>query len=156
MQCKEIKEIIQLMSSSNLESLEIETPEVTLRMKKNSKNETIIESKKDADLQEVVIENSNSSEKAPEIAGLKDKINDNIITIKSPIVGTFYSASSPDQDPFVQVGSKAKKGETLCIIEAMKLMNDIEADYDCEIVEVLVKNEDMLEYGQPIFNVIKL
>lgn len=73
--------------------------------------------------------------------------------IKSPIVGTFYSSMSPDSEDFVKVGSKVNKGQTLCIIEAMKLMNDIESDYDGEIVEVLVKNEQMVEYNQPLFRI---
>lgn len=71
--------------------------------------------------------------------------------IKSPIVGTFYSASGPDSEDFVKIGDKVKKGQVLCIIEAMKLMNDIESDFDGEVVEILVKNEQMVEYGQPLF-----
>ena len=74
-------------------------------------------------------------------------------TIKAPMVGTFYRASSPDQPPFVQVGSKVKKGDTICIIEAMKLMNEVEADQDGEIIEILVENEEMVEFDQPIFRI---
>ena len=69
----------------------------------------------------------------------------------SPMVGTFYSASSPDKSPFVKVGDKVKKGQTICIIEAMKLMNEIESEHDGEIVKILLNNEDMVEYGQPLF-----
>lgn len=75
------------------------------------------------------------------------------ITIKSPMVGTFYRASSPDQPPFVQVGSKVKKGDIICIIEAMKLMNEVEAEQDGEIIEILVENEEMVEFDQPIFRI---
>lgn len=71
--------------------------------------------------------------------------------IKSPMVGTFYLSSAPDKPPFVQVGSKVKKGDTICIIEAMKLMNEVEADRDGEIVEILVENEAMVEFDQPMF-----
>lgn len=71
--------------------------------------------------------------------------------IKSPIVGTFYSAPGPDSPDFVKIGDKVKKGQVLCIIEAMKLMNEIESDYDGEIVDILVKNGQMVEYGQPLF-----
>ncbi len=73
--------------------------------------------------------------------------------VKSPIVGTFYSSSSPEAPAFVQVGTKVKKGDVLCIIEAMKLMNEIEAEVDGEVVEVLVGNEDPVEYGQPLFKI---
>ncbi len=69
----------------------------------------------------------------------------------SPMVGTFYLASGPDKAPFVKVGDKVKKGQTVCIIEAMKLMNEIESELDGEIVKVLVNNEQMVEYGQPLF-----
>lgn len=75
------------------------------------------------------------------------------VLIKSPMVGTFYRSSSPDQSPFVQVGSKVKKGEPICIIEAMKLMNEVEAEQDGEIVEILVENEAMVEFDQPLFRI---
>lgn len=71
--------------------------------------------------------------------------------IKAPMVGTFYLSSAPDKPPFVQVGSKVKKGDTICIIEAMKLMNEVEADRDGEIIEILVENEEMVEFDQPMF-----
>lgn len=74
--------------------------------------------------------------------------------IESPIVGTFYSSSNPDSDAFVSVGSMVKKGQVLCIIEAMKLMNEIESDVDGQVVEVLVKNEQGVEYGQPLFKIV--
>lgn len=69
----------------------------------------------------------------------------------SPMVGTFYSQPSPDKQPFVKVGDKVKKGQTICIIEAMKLMNEIESEHDGEIVKILTNNEDMVEFGQPLF-----
>lgn len=76
--------------------------------------------------------------------------------ITSPIVGTFYSAPSPDAKAFVKVGDRVKAGQTVCILEAMKLMNEIESDFDCEIEAVLVSNEQKIEYGQPLFKVKKL
>lgn len=80
-----------------------------------------------------------------------EKKDTNLKEIKSPIVGTFYSAAGPDSGDFVKVGDCVKKGQTLCIIEAMKLMNEIESDFDGEIAEILVNNEDMVEYGQSLF-----
>ena len=76
--------------------------------------------------------------------------------ITSPIVGTFYSAPSPEAKAFVKVGDRVKAGQTVCILEAMKLMNEIESDFDCEIEAVLASNEQKLEYGQPLFKVKKL
>lgn len=71
--------------------------------------------------------------------------------IKSPLVGTFYSSPSPEESPFIKVGDKVKKGQTLGIVEAMKLMNEIESEYDGVVQEVLVQNEELVEYGQPLF-----
>lgn len=76
--------------------------------------------------------------------------------ITSPIVGTFYSAPAPDAPAFVKVGDQVKNGQTVCILEAMKLMNEIQAEFDCEIEAVLVSNEQKVEYGQPLFRVKRL
>ncbi|MBN2221985.1 MAG: acetyl-CoA carboxylase biotin carboxyl carrier protein [Vallitaleaceae bacterium] len=76
------------------------------------------------------------------------------IVIESPIVGTFYNSPSPDAEAYVSVGTKVKKGQVLCIIEAMKLMNEIEAEQDGEIAEIFVKNEQGVEYGQPLFRIV--
>ena len=73
-----------------------------------------------------------------------------------PMVGTFYSAPAPDAPAFVRVGDTVKAGQTVCILEAMKLMNEIESEFDCEIEAVLVSNEQKVEYGQPLFKVKKL
>jgi acetyl-CoA carboxylase biotin carboxyl carrier protein len=73
--------------------------------------------------------------------------------INSPMVGTFYTSSKPGAEPFVKVGSKVKTGDILCIIEAMKLLNEIQSDYDGEIVEVLVDNAEPVEFGQPLFRI---
>lgn len=76
--------------------------------------------------------------------------------ITSPIVGTYYAAPSPEAKPFVSVGDVVKAGQTVCILEAMKLMNEIESDYECEIEAILVSNEQKVEYGQPLFRVKRL
>ncbi|MDZ7288675.1 MAG: acetyl-CoA carboxylase biotin carboxyl carrier protein [candidate division KSB1 bacterium] len=80
----------------------------------------------------------------------------NLVEIKSPMVGTFYRAPAPDADPYVQAGSMVSKGQVLCIIEAMKLMNEIEAEFPCRIVEILVENAQPVEYNQPLFRVEKI
>lgn len=76
--------------------------------------------------------------------------------IVSPIVGTFYSAPSPESDPYVKLGSIVEKGQTLCIVEAMKLMNEIEAEFKCKVVEILGENAKPVEYGAPLFRVERL
>ena len=81
---------------------------------------------------------------------------DEALFITSPIVGTFYSAAAPDVPAYVRVGDHVKNGQTVCILEAMKLMNEIQAEFDCEIEAVLVSNEQKVEYGQPLFRVKKV
>lgn len=82
-----------------------------------------------------------------------DDTNENYYVVKSPMVGTYYSAASPENPPFVKKGNKVKKGDTLCIIEAMKLMNEIDAEVEGEIIEILTCNEEVVEYGQPLFKI---
>ncbi|MCY6372105.1 acetyl-CoA carboxylase biotin carboxyl carrier protein [Clostridium ganghwense] len=158
-----IQELIKTMSDSKLSSLEIETEGIHIKMRKDEEKQIVVCDERevvkkpqivDRAIEEVSLEVSNVEKK--EETSPKTKVNENVITVKSPIVGTFYGAPAPEEDAFVSVGSKVKKGDTLCIIEAMKLMNEIEAEDDYEIVEILVENEEMVEYGQPIFNVVKL
>ena len=92
---------------------------------------------------------------APEAAAAEEESEEELY-ITSPIVGTFYSAPAPDAPAFVKVGDHVKNGQTVCILEAMKLMNEIQAEYDCEIDAVLVSNEQKVEYGQPLFRVKKV
>lgn len=95
-----------------------------------------------------VTENRESTAQAPE--------EEEKLFITSPIVGTFYSASAPDVPAYVRVGDRVKRGQTVCILEAMKLMNEIQCEWDCEIEAVLVSNEQKVEYGQPLFRVKRL
>lgn len=141
MDYKGILELVKTMSSSNLSHLEIEGEGIKIKMEKEPlKGEAVIVEKK------LLKDDINFTED-------KKEDDDNLIIIKSPIVGTFYGSSSPEDEPFIKIGSKVKKGDVLCIIEAMKLMNEIESEYDGEVVEVLVKNEDMVEYDQPLFKI---
>ncbi len=79
----------------------------------------------------------------------------NTVTITAPIVGTFYRSAAPDAPAFVEEGQEVKKGQTLCILEAMKNMNQLEAEFDCVIVKILVPNATLVEYGAPLFEVVK-
>lgn len=93
---------------------------------------------------------------APVVTEAAKEEEEEQLFITSPIVGTFYSAPAPDAPAFVKVGDQVKNGQTVCILEAMKLMNEIQSDFDCEIEAVLVSNEQKVEYGQPLFRVKKL
>lgn len=83
----------------------------------------------------------------------KEDIQDGNI-VKAPIVGTFYQSSSPDKPPYVKVGDKVAKGDVICIIEAMKFMNEIQSEYDGTVAEILVDNEEFVEYGQELFRIV--
>ena len=142
MDYEQIKKIMKDLEESKLEELSFELPDGTkVSMKKNEKKayEPINTQK-----QEVVIEN-----KQEVIQSTSKKQEGNIV--KSPMVGTFYSKSSPDAKPYVEVGSRVKKGDVLCIVEAMKLMNEIESEFDGEVIDILVKDGEMVDYGKEMF-----
>ncbi|KOF58211.1 MULTISPECIES: acetyl-CoA carboxylase biotin carboxyl carrier protein [Clostridium] len=155
MDYKAIEQIIKTAGESGLTFLEIETEGMRITMKKGNdndepkvKNEECVLSEAENKQDEAVIETVEKKEDQS-----KKVQDENIVSVVSPIVGTFYASSSPDTEAFVKVGSKVKKGDALCIIEAMKLMNEIEAEVDGEIVEILVEDEQMVEYGQELFKI---
>ena len=155
MDYKDIKKLIDDMGNSNLDSLEIEFPEgIKISMTKNTGKEVVITTGGPNVIEgsapmtpPVVRENRGTS-----LVNVQ-KDEENYKIVKSPMVGTFYASSAPDKDPFVKVGDKVHKGQVLCIVEAMKLMNEIESEFDGEIVEICVNNEDIVEYGKPLFKI---
>ena len=147
MDYQEIKDIIKIMEESKLDSLELEFPNgIKINMTKNN-NKTRTNNSVEVVTNQTVNENENTV-----IVPAKEEQCGTII--KSPIVGTFYSASAPGKEPFVTVGSKVKKGDIICIIEAMKLINEIECEVDGEVVEILVKNEEIVDFGKPLFRIV--
>ena len=104
---------------------------------------------------EVTSEN-NKTEKVESSNTISEEIYDNFEYIKSPMVGTFYKAPSKDDEPFIVKGQKVAKGDILCIVEAMKLMNEIVAEFDFEVIDILVNDSDMVEYNQELFKIKKL
>ena len=155
MDYKDIKKLIDDMGNSNLDSLEIEFPEgIKISMTKNS-NKVVTST----GMQNQVIEASApltvptvQENKETSLVNIQPK-EENYKIVKSPMVGTFYASSSPDKEPFVKIGDRVHKGQVLCIVEAMKLMNEIESEFDGEIVEICVNNEDVVEYGTPLFKI---
>ena len=155
MEYKDIKKLIEDMGNSNLDSLEIEFPEgIKISMTKNS-NKVVTST----GMQNQVIEASApltvptvQENKETSLVNIQPK-EENYKIVKSPMVGTFYASSSPDKEPFVKIGDRVHKGQVLCIVEAMKLMNEIESEFDGEIAEICVKNEDVVEYGTPLFKI---
>ena len=100
--------------------------------------------------------NQDEIEKASKADVKTEKSEEKCQIVTSPMVGTFYAKPSPTADNFVEVGKKVKKGDVLCIIEAMKLMNEIESEYDGEITEILIKDGDMVDYGKPLFKIAEV
>ena len=151
MDYENIKKLIDDMGSSKLESLEIDFPDGTkISMKKDSGKKEVVKkeivnecNKKEYIIPEKIVNIENNSVKEEQVYKY----------IKSPMVGTFYSKPSPDEASYINVGESIKKGSTTCIIEAMKLMNEIEAEFDGEVVEILKKDGEPVEYGE---NLIKL
>lgn len=144
MEYPEIKKIINDLEKSNLAEIALEFPDGT---KISVKNQSEVKPVK-AQVPEAVVYTDIRKE---ELTIEKQEIEENCKIVKSPMVGTFYAKPSPDASAFVEVGKRVKAGETLCIIEAMKLMNEIESEYDGEITEILVKDGEMVDYGKPIF-----
>lgn len=139
--------LISSLENSSLEILEFKMENFSLMLKKNKPIEKNLISER-----EVTRELDKASVK---VSGFDKKeeveANKNIKTLRTPILGVFYSSKSPDSEPFVKVGDQVKKGDTLCIIEAMKMMNELKAPYDCKVIDCLVNNEDFVEYDQEIF-----
>ena len=149
MKIKEIQEIINFIKKSDLDDVSIETENIKIRVKKNNGNITTIEQPKvvktEIQPQAPPVEKKISEEK-------KEKTSNNII-IKSPMIGTFYRSPNPESDPFVSEGDSIKVGQTICIVEAMKLFNDIESEVSGKIVKILVDDNSPIEFDQPLFEV---
>jgi acetyl-CoA carboxylase biotin carboxyl carrier protein len=158
MEYKEIKKLMDDMGESKLDSLEIEFPDgVKISMTKNSHKEEVLQNVIQGSAPmtvPVVIQNSENSLATQSAENsLPVSAEEKYKEIKSPMVGTFYQASSPNAKPYVNVGDIVHVGQVVCVVEAMKLMNEIESEYDGEVVEVCVKNEDMVEFGTTLIKI---
>ena len=140
----EIGRMLDLMEERELEELEIEQDGVRIRLRKQPRVATGVRpapASAATPLPQV----------APPVEVEEDSAGDGLVLVKSPIVGTFFLAAEPGAQPFVEVGTTVRKGQVLCIIEAMKLMNEIDADRDGEIVKVFVENGQPVQYGEKLF-----
>lgn len=150
MKAKEIQDLIDFISNSGLAEVKIETDEFKLSIKKYSEAPAV---KFEAAPIAVPVAAASApvpttSNPAPVIAKQE---NSKLVEIKSPMIGTFYRTANPESDPFVGVGDSVSAGQTVCIIEAMKLFNEIESEVSGKIVKVLVDNATPVEYDQPLF-----
>lgn len=147
MNLKELKELISIFEEAEITELEIEREGVKIKLKKGREKESptpapIISS---PEIQRVV------TPALAEKGERKEEGGENLIKIEAPMVGTFYRASSPEASPFVEEGSVIEKGQVVCIIEAMKLMNEIKSEIKGKVKKILVENGHTVEYGQPLF-----
>jgi acetyl-CoA carboxylase biotin carboxyl carrier protein len=161
---QEIREIIKLIDHSSIDEFSYEAEGTKVKLKKNSVNGSTEQVASQAKLAVAVATAPVVAEttKAPAVPTTNEpvvhsELNESAINdeslhkIQSPMVGTFYASSSPDAPAFVQVGDKVNEDGIVCIVEAMKLFNEIEAEVSGEIVEILVKDGQLVEYGQPLF-----
>jgi len=149
MKAKEIQDLIDFISNSGLAEVKIETDEFKLSIKKYSEAPVVkVESSPVAAPAPAAVV---PSQPAPVAAPVAKEDSSKLIEIKSPMIGTFYRTPNPDTDPFVSVGDNISAGQTVCIIEAMKIFNEIESEVSGKIVKVLVDNAQPVEYDQPLF-----
>ena len=141
MNIRQIRELAQIVRENGLSALEVSENESRIRI--------------ECDQKEVVVQEMAAAPASPQAAVPEEKQTNvdfnRAREIKSPMVGVFYAASAPEASPFVEIGSRVKKGDVVCIIEAMKLMNELTAEFDGEVVDICVRNGDVVEYGQPLF-----
>lgn len=158
MELKEIKELIKLVSESGVSGVDVERGDFKLSIKKTEEKTTYVQAH--APIMQaapVTLAAPNpaapvATEKMEAPASKTETVSGaNLITIKSPMIGTFYKSSSPDKPAFVQPGDEIKPGKVLCIVEAMKLFNEIESEVSGKIVKILVENASPVEYDQPLF-----
>ena len=134
-----IETLIKKIKDNNLGSIKFSNKIITIEISNNS----------------VIHSSSQNSENVSSISNqnIKKEINDSVNSIDSPMVGIIYLTPKPSSPPFAKKGQKIKKGDTICLIEAMKTFNEIKSDRDCSIKEVMVKNGEAVEFGQPLFEI---
>jgi acetyl-CoA carboxylase biotin carboxyl carrier protein len=143
MDFKQIQELIKIINKSNIGEISVEEKDFKITIKQNMAGP--------AAAAQVVYQAASAASAPAAPAPAAPAKNDNLITIKSPMIGTFYRRSSPDKPAFAEIGDEVNPGKVVCIIEAMKLFNEIESEISGKIVKVLVEDASPVEYDQPLF-----
>ena len=147
----QIEQLLRFMSEYNLEEFEYSRGDLRIRLKKPGSNVVYAAARPSA---EIIVPPAGLAESAsPAEAEAGVRGGEDLHLVKSPIVGTFYGSPSPGAEPFVKVGVHVDVGQTLCIVEAMKLMNEIESEVSGEVLRIFVENGQPVEYGQPLFGI---
>lgn len=147
---KEIKELMRFFDHSDISKVKIKNGDFSIELQKGFDNSLVNASPAPVQSAPVVVQAALSD--SDESTQIEENKNYDL-TINSPMVGTFYIAPSPGSEPFVKVGTVVRKGQTIAIIEAMKIMNELEAEFDCRITEVLASDGQPVEFGLPLFAV---
>lgn len=170
MNFKEIKELLMLIDNTKLEYVKLNTSDIELEVSKKvvgnieigTKNTSVVENKEN-NIEKVSATNNRTNEENNIIntndtleyelvkEDVVEFVGENLKEVKAPLIGTFYESPDPDSPAFVSVGDHVEKGDTLCIVEAMKLMNEIKSEFTGKVVEIKAANESMVEYGQTLF-----
>ena len=149
---EQIEQLLKTMSEHNLEEFEYSRGDLRIRLKKPSAA-MVMTASRAAAMPEIIVAGASSAASAASGAVPEPRATEDLHLVKSPIVGTFYASPSPGTEPFVKIGGYVDDGQTLCIVEAMKLMNEIESDSSGEVLRIFVENGQPVEYGQPLFGI---
>ena len=159
----DLNRLIEKISSSDIQEFSLEGEDFKLEIKRNLFNNNqssnnYLATQNSLENQQIIATKNSSSDNialanTAETAQVPPPGRSDLVDITSPMVGTFYRASAPGEEPFVDLGTKVKVGQTICILEAMKLMNEIESEFNAEIVEILVENGTPVEFGQVLMRV---
>ena len=150
MDIRKVKKLIEMLENSNLEEIEIQEGEESVRLVKGNSRVTSSSYAQPAAVPQETPPTSSYDESAPETIKEENK-DGNFLT--SPMVGTFYASASPGSKPFVSVGDTVSEGDVVCIVEAMKMMNEIKSEFSGKIISIKVENSEPVEYGQALFEI---
>jgi len=153
MDVKELKLLVKMITETDITEFEMENSEEKIIIKRGQKTEYVTVSPPGSVYAPPQPISATLAAPPPAAAIVAEETGD---TLNSPIVGTFYRAPAPDAAPYVEIGQVVEKGQVLCIVEAMKLMNEIEAEYRCKIINICKENAHPVEYGDPLFVIQKL
>ena len=152
MDLRKIKKLMELLEESGIAEIEVKEGEESIKLSRNISSTTNMQVpqiiQQPMQTSQPPINQQTSDVGTSAVDNLKEEKRN---TVNSPMVGTFYSSASPESKPFVTIGQSVKKGDTLCILEAMKMMNQVQAESDGKIVEILVDNAEPVEFDQPLF-----
>lgn len=147
MDIRKVKKLIEMLENSNLEEIEIQEGEESVRLVKSTNKTQAIAP------QSIVLPQDIVAQEAVDLSVTEKETKEDANSINSPMVGTFYASASPGAKPFISVGDIIAEGDVVCIVEAMKMMNEIKSDFSGKVTSVLVENSEPVEFGQALFTV---